>query len=246
MCLCVCHKVKQMDLVGGGSQKLSTTHCVSLNPLSSYLCPRIASCLWLMFISLAAQSQRKFHVMERGHCLLVWSSNLLWYHQTNPVLPLWKCPFSSTSCVVAFGPCKSWDQASFRSWWNLHRLHRNNKLMNIHSKLVSKRVTLSFPLYLCLSTKNAHTILMTLFMAWTYPVYHHLITFVHWSLLAKLPILRQVLRVLKTSMAGNNFSTKSFSLLSCTWKTPGWKHGQIPLKIVKLQQFEVLQMLCKN
>ena len=177
MCLCVCHKVKQMDLVGGGSQKLSTTHCVSLNPLSSYLCPRIASCLWLMFISLAAQSQRKFHVMERGHCLLVWSSNLLWYHQTNPVLPLWKCPFSSTSCVVAFGPCKSWDQASFRSWWNLHRLHRNNKLMNIHSKLVSKRVTLSFPLYLCLSTKNAHTILMTLFMAWTYPVYHHLITF---------------------------------------------------------------------
>lgn len=112
--------------------------------------------------------------MERGHCLLVWSSNLLSYHQTNPVLPLWTCPFSATSCVVAFGPCKSWDQASFRSWWNLHRLHRNNKLMNIHSKLVSKRVTLSFPLYLCLSKKNAHTILMTLFMAWTYPVYHTL------------------------------------------------------------------------
>ena len=78
------------------------------------------------------------------------------------------------------------------------------------------------------------------------PSLPHLITFVHWSLLAKLPILRQVLRVLKTSEASNNFSAKSFSLLSCTWNTPGWKHGQIPLKTVKLQQFEVLPMLCKN
>ena len=100
MCLCVCVFVTRSnkwtcleEVHKSYQQHYSVFHCLSLNPLSSYFCPRIASCLWLMFISLAAQSQRRFHVMERGHCLLVWSCNLLWYHQTNPVLPLWKCLF---------------------------------------------------------------------------------------------------------------------------------------------------------
>ncbi len=139
------------------------------------------------------QLQRRFHVMERGHCLLVWSCDLLWYHQTNPVLAPWNALFVDFLCGSLW-PMQVVRPSFLQKLVKLTPWRPNFSLLNkkrcfvahIHIHLIeitnwwtyipnsSAKASRSLSLSISVSRKKMlkHIILITLSMAWTYPVYH--------------------------------------------------------------------------